>query len=328
MIQILQEEKKEAPSTSVAKVEDDDGIDTNVTFDQDVDYSASESGRRLPRPSSPEMPSVYNTANVSPARSFSSGGRSPDTVYLSGSEDLPSYKASPARSAAMTLPPKYLKAGLSSPEPVGATQRQVYNPSNDDNQFLARAGPAVSSSSSAGPSSGGLRKRHSIAATSSATPFEARSLTTSSSFPAPGVSTEEKPPPRSVGQSTDVATPHGVSESRELVVPPIAALPVAIEDDTKSSSPPRAEASSKETLGDNWEMVSPDHQSKGLGPEWVSVPKPTVADTPLEVPAVQGEFRLVVSATEYYSLQFPFSSEISQTAFKRALRRPLLVSDQ
>lgn len=299
-------------------MDDDDGIDTNVIFDQDVDYSKS--GRRLSRASSSEIPSVYGTANVSPARSFSSGGRSPDTVYLSGSEDLPSYKASPARPVGMPLPPKYLKAGLSSPEP---TQRQVYNPNNDDDQFLARGAPAASSSSIAGSSSGGLRKRHSIAASSSTTPFEARGLTTSSSFPAPGGRSEEKPLPRNVGQTTDEALPQEEIESREVVGRSIAALPVSIDDDSKSSSP-----QSKETLGDNWEMVSPVHQSRGLGTEWISVPKPNVTDTPVEVSSVQGEARLLVSVYRkliltiaiFYNAActFMFRSKILQIRLKHA----------
>lgn len=316
LLHVLQEEKKEVPSASAPKLDDDDGIDTNVTFDQDVDYSASESGRRFTRASSSEVPSVYNTANVSPARSFSSGGRSPDTLYLSGSEDLPSYKASPARPVGMPLPPKYLKAGLSSPEPVGAPQRLVYNPNNDEDQFLARGAPVATSSSSAGPSSGGLRKRHSIAASSSTRPVEATSLTTSNSFPAPSGRTEEKPLPRNVGETTDEATPHGEGESREVLGHSIAALPVAIEDDPKSSSPPRAEASSKETLGDNWEMVSPVHQSKGLSPEWVSVPKPIVADTSLEVASDQGEARQLVSA--YKKLLFTIAILITQGVHLRS----------
>jgi len=191
----------------------------------------------------------------------------------------------------MPLPPKYLKAGLSSPDP------QVYNPNNDDDLFLAKGAPAASSSGVAGSRSGGLRKRHSIAASSSTTPFEARSLTTSSSFPAPGGRAEERPLQRNVGQTTEEAIPLGESESKEVTGHSIAAVPVAIEDDPKSSSPHRADSSSKETLGDNWEMVSPVHQqSKGLSPEWVSVPKPNVADTPLQVASVQGETRLPVSA--------------------------------
>ena len=275
--------QKEPTPASVAKIDDDDGIDTNVTFDQDVDYAANESGRRLTRESSSEMPSVYNTANVSPARSFSSGGRSPDTVYLSGSEDMPSYKASPARPVGMPLPPRYVQAGASSPDPVGATQRRVYNPSTDEDQFLARAAPAASSSSSAAPTSGGLRKRHSIASSASATPVEVRSLTSSTSMPAPAGRSEEKPLPRIASQRADEG-----SVSREAVDSSVAELPVVIKEEPRSTSPQGAEAS-KETLGESWEMVSPVHQSKGLGKEWVSVAKPSIADTPSDLPSVQGK---------------------------------------
>jgi hypothetical protein len=253
-----------------------------------VDYSGNESGRLLTRNSSSEMPSVYNTANVSPARSFSSGGRSPDTVYLSGSEDMPSYKASPARPVGMPLPPKHVRAGANSPEPVGATQRRVYNPSTDEDQFLARGAPVASSSSSAGPDSGGLRKRHSIAASASTTPVEVRSLTSSSSLPASRGRVEEKPLPSIANQRADE-----MSESREAVGSSVAELPVAVIEEPRSTSPQGA-AASKETLGENWEMVSPVHPSKGLGPEWVSVAKPSAADTRLEVPSVQGETRIPV----------------------------------
>ena len=253
-----------------------------------MDYSANESGRRLTRDSSSEMASAYNTANASPARSFSSGGRSPDTVYLSGSEDMPSYKVSPARPLGMPLPAKHAQAGVSSPEPVGATQRRVYNPSTDKDPFLARGAPVASSSSSAGPSSAGLRKRHSLAAPASATPVEVRSLSTSSSFPAPGGRAEEKPLPSIASKRAD----EGI-ESRDAVGSSVAELPVAVKEEPRSVSPQGAEAS-KETLGETWEMVSPVHPSKGLSPEWISVAKPSIANTPSELTSVQGETRVPV----------------------------------
>lgn len=317
----LQEEKKEVPSSSTPKVDEDDGIDTNVvTFDQDVDYSDS---GRLTRGSSSEMPSVYNTANASPARSFSSGGRSPDTVYLSGSEDLPSYRASPAR---VVEKPAALKAGQSSPEPVGATQRQVYNPNNEDDKFSARE---ASTASSSGPSTGGLRKRHSMAVSSSTTPFEARSLSTSSSFPAPRPQVEEKPQAQSLSQATPVAksepraaeglsiaapveksepravegssiaAPVEKSQPRGIEGLSIASSPVAIDELSKSSTPSKAETSPKEV--DNWEMVSPVSKSRDLGPEWVSVGKLSASDTSPEVSPVQGEALIFLAYSVSYS---------------------------
>lgn len=279
---ILQKDPTSNPTPSVSTFDDDDGIDTNVTFEQDADYSANESGRGLTRGSSSEMPSVYDTAVASPAWSFSSGGRSPDTAYLTGSEDMPSYKASPARPVGMPLPPKYAEAGADSSGPASATQGRLYDPSNDKDQFLARGAPAATSSSSAGPSSGGLRKRHSIAASASIMPVEVRSLTPSSSFPAPGARAEDQKPLPSVARHRADA----VIESREAVGSSVAEVPVAMKEEPRYTSPPGA---SKETLGENWEMVSPVHPLKGLSSEWVSMPMPSTTDTPLEAPSVQGE---------------------------------------
>lgn len=277
-------QKESSPASIVENIDDDDGIDTNVTFDQEgLDYPASESGRRDTGASSSEMPSVYNTANVSPARSFSSGARSPDTVYLSGSEDLPQYMASPARLVGVPMSLQHSKAGANSPDPVISTQRPV---SNVNDEFLARGGPTLSAISGAGPSSGGLRKRHSIAA-SSTSPLEVRSLKTSSSFTAPGGRVEEKPI-APVSKAIDEEQLSGGSGLRKGDKRLVAEGNVAAQEEPKSYQTPGAEAS-KETLGENWEMVSPVHQSKGLGPEWVSVPKPNISDTRLDVPSAEGK---------------------------------------
>lgn len=277
--------QKESQPAAVEKINDDDDIDTNVTFDQEeLDYPASEHERRLTGASSSEMPSVYNTANASPARSFSSGARSPDTVYLSGSEDIPQYIASPVHPVGMPLAIKHSKAGANSPESVVSSQRRIHN---DEDQFIARWAPA-SSSSSTGPSGGVLRKRHSVAASSTA-PLEVRSLTTSSSFPTPGGRIEGKPVPNidSVNKTIDEVNLFGESESRKKDGPLVVEGHIANKEEPKPYDSQGAEAL-KESLGDNWEMVPAQHQSKGLGREWIAVPTPSITDTKLHAPSSQG----------------------------------------
>ncbi|XP_024402453.1 uncharacterized protein [Physcomitrium patens] len=276
--------KKESQPAAVEKINDDDDIDTNVTFDQEeLDYPASEHERRLTGASSSEMPSVYNTANASPARSFSSGARSPDTVYLSGSEDIPQYIASPVHPVGMPLAIKHSKAGANSPESVVSSQRRIHN---DEDQFIARWAPA-SSSSSTGPSGGVLRKRHSVAASSTA-PLEVRSLTTSSSFPTPGGRIEGKPVPNidSVNKTIDEVNLFGESESRKKDGPLVVEGHIANKEEPKPYDSQGAEAL-KESLDDNWEMVPAQHQSKGLGREWIAVPTPSITDTKLHAPSSQ-----------------------------------------
>lgn len=206
----------------------DDDIDTDVIFNPEE--VASQSGGMLlgQTQSISELLSAYNTAHPSPSRSFSSGGRSPDTIYNSASEDLQDYLASPIRPSG-TLLPQYPKfsvdsstAGYDQPSAT-SPKPSFYDPNSDDDLFPAQHSSNNIPVEESRQSAVGSKKR-----LEGSSHNELRNLASISSLPQPVSPVEDKSllVPTSIIQESDAVTPTvGVSIQHNSVAHPVVQTP-------------------------------------------------------------------------------------------------------